>query len=125
MQRKFVKKAKRAVFAQAPSTTRVIHNFQHDLESLWWILPWTVTCRIDSDAAFAYGRPIFVNQTDPSEARRNCFIAESILGELETFLPLQKTEEEVTFAEIIDSLRDLMNDHYTEGVAKDDQYKTE
>ncbi|KAH9485685.1 hypothetical protein JR316_0002595 [Psilocybe cubensis] len=115
------RKKQRAALLQSKSPKYVIHNFQHDLESVWWILLWTVTCRIYSNAAFAYGRRIFVNQNE----RRLCFTAVSILDELEKFLPTPKSEDDHTFAEMIENLRDFMNSHYISRVAGDNQGKPE
>ncbi|KAH9485693.1 hypothetical protein JR316_0002604 [Psilocybe cubensis] len=119
------RKKLRGVSSKPASTRHVIHNFQHDLESLWWILLWTVTCRIDSEAAYAYGRPIFVNQIIPTDERQDCFNAESILDELEQFLPAPKSEDEDTFAEMIDNLRNFMNDAYVARVSEGNQNKPE
>ncbi|KAH9485687.1 hypothetical protein JR316_0002597 [Psilocybe cubensis] len=119
------KKQKGDVSSQPDPTRHVIHNFQHDLESLWWILLWTVTCRIDSEAAFAYGRPIFVNQIIPTHERRKCFKAKSIVKELERFLPLPKTEDDDTLAEMIDNLRDFMNDAYVARISEGNEDKPE
>ncbi|TFY51829.1 hypothetical protein EVG20_g10819 [Dentipellis fragilis] len=37
----------------------VIHNYEHDIESFFWLLLWTITARIDSEALQAFARPIF------------------------------------------------------------------
>ncbi|PPQ78291.1 hypothetical protein CVT25_011750 [Psilocybe cyanescens] len=51
----------------------VIHNFQHDLESVWWILLWTLTCRIVHAPCNTWALPIFQNITNLSPARAECF----------------------------------------------------
>ncbi|KAH9485692.1 hypothetical protein JR316_0002602 [Psilocybe cubensis] len=97
------------------SSKIVVHNFQHDLESLWWILVWTLTCRIGSDAAFAYGRTIFVNQMKPSYARAECFTDDAeLLEKLIGFLPPSTSEN--SLPELVNVLRYLMNLHYVKRV---------
>ncbi|PPQ75003.1 hypothetical protein CVT25_005806 [Psilocybe cyanescens] len=86
-------------------TRAVVHNFQHDLESLWWILLWTVTCRIDSDAAFAYGRTVFVNEMVPTAARIGCFTTESILHLLKSFMPPSTCNMPRSLASTIEAMR--------------------
>ncbi|KAA1477653.1 hypothetical protein DENSPDRAFT_617523 [Dentipellis sp. KUC8613] len=39
--------------------SHVIHNYEHDLESFFWLLLWTIIARIDSEALQAFARPIF------------------------------------------------------------------
>ncbi|KAH9485716.1 hypothetical protein JR316_0002629 [Psilocybe cubensis] len=51
----------------------VAHNFQHDLESIWWLLLWTMACRIDCKSSHAWARPIFQNVEDLTEERAHCF----------------------------------------------------
>lgn len=51
----------------------VIHNFQHDLESLWWIVLWIVTMRMNHPPSQKHARPIFQNSLIPSPARSAAF----------------------------------------------------
>ncbi|KAF9556386.1 hypothetical protein CPC08DRAFT_711279, partial [Agrocybe pediades] len=39
----------------------VVHNFQHDLESLWWIILWTLVCRVVCKESTDFGELIFRN----------------------------------------------------------------
>ncbi|EAU89781.2 other/FunK1 protein kinase [Coprinopsis cinerea okayama7 len=41
------------------SNTVIIHNPQHDLESLWWILLWLVTMRVRQNLPRAFGKETF------------------------------------------------------------------
>lgn len=45
-----------------------------------------MTCRTDSEAAFDYGRLIFVNQIVPSDQRKACFMSDTILNGIAEFL---------------------------------------
>lgn len=50
----------------------VVHNPQHDLESFWWILLWSITARIDNVKSKEFVKSIFVNSIDDSQAREHC-----------------------------------------------------
>ncbi|PPQ89009.1 hypothetical protein CVT25_005108 [Psilocybe cyanescens] len=104
------------------SSVTVVHNFQHDLESLWWILLWTITCRINSDVAFHYGSPIFVNQLQSTDARYKC-LTESIIQHLQTWMPPSK--ERLTLSSSMNSLRYLMSLHYIKRVGLGNHLKAE
>jgi len=52
---------------------RVVHNFQHDLEPLWWILLWTITCRVKHPQSQAYAKTIFDNTMRGSPERHALF----------------------------------------------------
>ena len=45
-------------------STRVIHSFQHDLESIFWIIVWTLTARIKIAELQKYAMSIFRNNHD-------------------------------------------------------------
>jgi hypothetical protein len=56
----------------APSTTyprSVHHNFQHDVESFFWLLLWTLTGRLDDDKIQNYSKSIFQNSPFCPEPR--------------------------------------------------------
>lgn len=64
-----------------------IHNFQHDLESVWWILLYTITLRVENSPskALGYARTVFQNSNGLSKARRDCFV-DSIRAKLNKVL---------------------------------------
>ncbi|KAG2008935.1 other/FunK1 protein kinase [Coprinopsis cinerea AmutBmut pab1-1] len=51
--------------SEGPSTTSnndqecVIHGYQHDLESVWWIILWLITMRVAEDLPRGFGDTIF------------------------------------------------------------------
>jgi len=51
----------------------VVHNFQHDLESLWWSVVWTLTHRSGHTPAREYADRIFQNQMTLSHERARAF----------------------------------------------------
>ncbi|KDQ22354.1 hypothetical protein PLEOSDRAFT_1068715 [Pleurotus ostreatus PC15] len=68
-----------------------VYNFQHDLESIWWIFVWTITCRVSHDPSVAFGRKIFQNLMDPPLTKLNFLedpISEEFMGCLSS--PLQQ-----------------------------------
>ncbi|KAH9476614.1 hypothetical protein JR316_0010527 [Psilocybe cubensis] len=68
---------------QNPTTTPpqkgVAHNFQHDLESMWWMLLWNICCRLDPTQSTKslqdFGKAIFINDIKPTDARIHCITA--------------------------------------------------
>ncbi|KAL4259859.1 hypothetical protein AB1N83_008984 [Pleurotus pulmonarius] len=84
-----------------------VYNFQHDLESIWWIFLWTVTRRVSHEPSIAFGRPIFKNTMDPPAARLNFFIKAINSDFRECLLPpLQQ------LADTFEMLRQFMVDAY-------------
>ncbi|TFK28321.1 hypothetical protein FA15DRAFT_691960 [Coprinopsis marcescibilis] len=45
------------------------HSFQHDLESIWWIVLWLITMRVDHAISRDYAKDIFQNVLVPSQDR--------------------------------------------------------
>ncbi|PPQ90042.1 hypothetical protein CVT25_006359 [Psilocybe cyanescens] len=114
-------RARATAVSKLGSSRIVVHNFQHDLESLWWILLWTVTCRIKSGAA--YGKPIFVNQMEPTKERYDCFMAYSLLGELEKCIAPPKSEDDIGLAASIEGLRRVMKMDYAQRIGNAKLFK--
>ncbi|KAF4581317.1 Peroxisomal membrane protein PAS20 [Pleurotus pulmonarius] len=52
----------------------VVYNFQHDLESVWWILLWSATSRVSHTPSIDWSRDIFRNTMTPSQARLDCLL---------------------------------------------------
>jgi len=63
----------------------VIHNFQHDLESLFWVMLWIVTARVGHKQSFAFSQKIFHTSLTLHRSRLNAF-TETILDELKACL---------------------------------------
>ncbi|KAF4623621.1 hypothetical protein D9613_001484 [Agrocybe pediades] len=54
-----------------PAKMHVTHNFQHELESLWWIILYELTARIYHRLSMEYAETIFKNTVAPISARMN------------------------------------------------------
>jgi hypothetical protein len=71
---------KRAFFVNPlkskPKAPQVIYNFQHDLESVWWILMWTLTARVLHQPSTDFAKTIFKNQTSLWHEREVCIVGE-------------------------------------------------
>lgn len=85
-----------------------VYNFQHDLESIWWIFVWTVTCRVPHEPSVAFGRTIFQNLMEPPLARLK-FLEDTITQRFMWCLlsPLQQ------LAGPLEVLRSFMVDAYS------------
>ncbi|KAF9543024.1 hypothetical protein CPC08DRAFT_716822 [Agrocybe pediades] len=51
----------------------VVHNPQHDVESLWWLKLWTLTCRVNHPDSREWAALVFHNSLTPSQERCNAF----------------------------------------------------
>ncbi|EAU89807.2 other/FunK1 protein kinase [Coprinopsis cinerea okayama7 len=53
----------------------VVYNYQHDLESLWWILLWLTTARLKQSRSQEFGRELFTSDVGMSTSllRANLF----------------------------------------------------
>uniref|UniRef100_A0A8H7YBN7 Fungal-type protein kinase domain-containing protein n=1 Tax=Psilocybe cubensis TaxID=181762 RepID=A0A8H7YBN7_PSICU len=54
-----------------PTATPVVYNFQHDLESLWWVLVWSLTARVDHQPSRMWANDIFQHDDVLTSARLN------------------------------------------------------
>ncbi|KAF9556343.1 hypothetical protein CPC08DRAFT_820547 [Agrocybe pediades] len=61
--------------AKSPMDGPVVYNYQHDLESVWWLLLWTLVDRIPNWASYVYSQGIFQNSMVPSVERYTAFTA--------------------------------------------------
>ncbi|KAF8191342.1 other/FunK1 protein kinase [Pholiota molesta] len=52
----------------------IIYNFQHDLESVWWILLWTLTSRVPYEPSTDFAKKVFQNRTTMWMERKNCIM---------------------------------------------------
>ncbi|KAF8636189.1 hypothetical protein AX17_003677 [Amanita inopinata Kibby_2008] len=65
------------------------YNFQHDLESLWWILLWTVTRGIDHEPSRTFASETFCNTLKAPATRVKVFRdSKYLMDRLERFLHL-------------------------------------
>lgn len=96
-----VAQRKVTVNSPIPAKVPVVHNFQHDLESIWWILLCTVTARPQHTGAHAWSRKVFRNTCDVSLERHNALI---------TGDPELQTLVDPTLQEIIVNI-DLLRTH--------------
>lgn len=64
-----------ADFSQIPPDGggSVVHNYQHDLESLWWVTLWFITLRVDYKAPANFASNMFCG-TSFSAARADLFL---------------------------------------------------
>lgn len=53
----------------------IVHNFQHDVESIWWIALWTLTSRVGYHPAKEYANTVFQTTLDLSATRSHAFIS--------------------------------------------------
>ncbi|RXW11591.1 hypothetical protein EST38_g14264, partial [Candolleomyces aberdarensis] len=81
----------------AIATPPVRHNYQHDVESVFWIALWIVTVRVNHKKSMEYGRKIFPRRGGLPTDRHKAFvqpIEKSLAACLhEQLLPLAKTLE--------------------------------
>ncbi len=67
--------------AQAPRRGQVIYNFQYDLESVWWIILWTLLARVTHAPGQKYALEIYVNRLANSKERQRVFLDRGYLQE--------------------------------------------
>ncbi|KAF9539353.1 hypothetical protein CPC08DRAFT_716367 [Agrocybe pediades] len=92
----------------------VVHNPQHDIESLWWLGLWTLTMRVDHAPSREWAKHIFRNTLDPSAARSAAF-TKPIMFKLHDHLRPNLLNP---FANIIERLRRrLFNSYWTRETA--------
>lgn len=63
-----------ANFKNTSTKGGVQFNFQHDLESVWWLLLWIVTRGVEHSDSHQFARRVFSNQTRPSQNRTQMFM---------------------------------------------------
>lgn len=87
----------------------VVHNFQHDLESVWWLLLWNLTARIEHAPSNDWAKEIFHNSLKLSEAREGCF--ERGIRLMMAKILIQSAKG---FAKPIEGVRHFMKKQYTD-----------
>ena len=67
----------------------VLHNFQHDVESLWWIALYTMTGRVSQPEAKEYAKAVFRTTLTLSDSRRQAVLSSetTFQNTLESVLP--------------------------------------
>jgi len=94
-------------YAPPRSDVHVVHNFQHDLESLWWAVLWTLTYRSGHAPARIYAGRIFQNQMTLPDARIRAF-EYSIVTHLTKCL----SPDLQCFVSTMELLREILWNHY-------------
>ncbi|TFY59786.1 hypothetical protein EVG20_g7656 [Dentipellis fragilis] len=94
--------------AQKP---RIIYNFEHDLESFFWLLLWAITARSHNDEIDALVKPIFQHNSGCSLQREEAFITENQIQEQLTDLLPNAMKKLPAFLEV---LRDNLYHAYLE-----------
>lgn len=117
------------------SVQAVVHNFQHDLESLWWLILWIIVSHVKDQpknnwqglTTFAeakkesqkWAAPIFQNVIDHlPPSRMACFMAENLDSQLKSFMPAKA----IPFAYPINLLKKYMYTAYLQR-AKDGAHR--
>ena len=95
----------------------IVYNFQHDLESIWWIFVWTATSRVVHEPSINFANKIFKNTTTLSKERADCMIKD-IFGPLNDCLEPSLRG----LALPLDKLRKLMFAHYVRRAKEDKIY---
>lgn len=90
-----------------PRGSIVNHNFQHDLESIWWILLWFITMNVNWATSFDWGHKIFVHDIEQFEPRFVLFM-DPLDGKAPTLSDSLKQELLPTFSQMLESLRSRM-----------------
>ena len=90
----------------------VVHNFQHDLKSLWWIMFWTITDRVDYEPSREYAQTIFINSIQPSAERRSALV---VVTNLHAVLK----DSLSSFAKNMEFMRMALFRHYIQRVGAD------
>ncbi len=62
-------------------TPQLLYNFQHDLESLWWIALWVILVRIGQEASQLYARTIYISRLICTPERGGAFLADGYLAQ--------------------------------------------
>lgn len=95
----------------------IVYNFQHDLESIWWIFIWTATSRVPHGPSMNFANKIFKHTTTLSKERADCMIKD-ISGPLNDCLdPLLRC-----LALPLEKLRKFMYAHYVRRASDDKLY---
>lgn len=86
----------------------VVHNFQHDLESVWWVPLWTLTARVKRKSSNDWAKEVFQNSLTTTRARCNCFDED-----VSKTMSLILTKSLKSFAPHIEDIRQFMRKEYS------------
>lgn len=86
----------------------VLYNFQHDLESLWWVLHYCITTWVDHQPSQDYAREVFLRSQHPS-TKRNLAFRHNFKSRGGRFL---HPKIKPLFADFMESLRAAMYEEY-------------
>ncbi|EFI26992.1 other/FunK1 protein kinase [Coprinopsis cinerea okayama7 len=98
-------------------TPPMIHNYQHDLESLWWITLWLISTRVDEPLPRVFGRSFFQQRVDHLYgSARGSLLSQSLLSNSDLRRSLPSSLD--SFLTNLDNLRnDLFVDYMTRNEA--------
>lgn len=103
-----------------PKRPNVVHNFQHDCESLWWLLLWTMTSRSRHKSAQTFGNSIFRNTMTLSPERRFAF---KFFIEQDLLEALNGSNAPPFLAKFMEHLRYVLYKHYKRREKGEDLFK--
>ncbi|KAH9487304.1 hypothetical protein JR316_0001374 [Psilocybe cubensis] len=87
----------------------VIYNFQHDLESLWWVLVWSLTARVSHQPSRTWANQVFQHDVVPTPERVRFLRALSRITLEDIMLP------SISFLHVlVELIRSVMNIAYSE-----------
>ncbi|KAH9487289.1 hypothetical protein JR316_0001359 [Psilocybe cubensis] len=96
------------------SYNSVIYNFQHDLESLWWVLVWSLTARVSHQPSRTWANQVFQHDVVPTPERIRFLRGLSRITLEDILLP------SISFMHLmVDYIRSAMNLAYSQR-ARDD-----
>ncbi|KAF5316066.1 hypothetical protein D9619_006118 [Psilocybe cf. subviscida] len=91
-----------------PPDAVVSYNFQHDLESLWWVALYYITAGVGHIPSFRYAAKIFTDELKIDAERRRAFTT-AMVSKLQ---PVLRPSLQSAFPKPMNMLRDEMNTHY-------------
>lgn len=56
-----------------PLVPVMVHTYQHDVESLWWLQLWIIMCKVDHAPSAIAAEPVFREHGAPTTERLNAF----------------------------------------------------
>ncbi|KAG2009008.1 other/FunK1 protein kinase [Coprinopsis cinerea AmutBmut pab1-1] len=91
----------------------IVHNYQHDLESIFWILLWLISMRVNETLPRVFGKMYFQQRVDSNYAAlRHRALTHSLFYHLELMKSLPQPLRCCTFFNHLDSLRDDLHLQY-------------
>lgn len=92
------------------------YNFQHDVESIYWVSLWNVTARVDHAPSRSFARRVFRNEYQTYEGRREAFLQNIQFDLLEALDP--RIQPTPTFALFLEDFRSALIREYCDRQSK-------